>query len=545
MGKKFLTLDIGAATVALAEYEAGSKGALTLVNYGTATLSAPLDSGDAGTILVPAIMDIVREKGMRPGPVALSLSGNMVFPRFAAIPSAGGPEKFEQMIRYEIEQNVPFPMDEMVCDRQVLGDTENGDKAVMIVAAKVDQVEAITDAVASAGFRPELVDVAPLAFTNAVNAATGGDEGCKILLDIGAKTTSLIIVEGDKLYNRSIPIAGNNINRDIAQAVGCTPAEAEQLKCEKGYVSLGGVAEDEDPVADSVSKVCRAIMSRLVAEISRSVNFYRSQQGGGAPQKVFLTGGTALLPQIDRFFADALHVDVEFFNPFSIVAAGPAVDQDSLATAGAFLTPTVGLALHMSGAARLAINLMPPSLIAARAEKARIPVAATAGVMFVGALVLALLAVGRQSEVVQTAYDAVDGRLRVLKGYETKLKAAEKSVEETKASADALKDLMGARFMMCVRLDAVRKALAPGRMWVEKWEPGRLTIRGWKDVLDAYEAIDAANNEGRRKTASEIVAQKLKGLSSIIDPDSVRIADMTTIGKNASVEQFTVELKFK
>ena len=57
----------------------------------------------------------------------------MVFPRFAAIPAAGGPEKFEQMIRYEIEQNVPFPMDEMVCDRQVLGDTDSGDKSVMIV----------------------------------------------------------------------------------------------------------------------------------------------------------------------------------------------------------------------------------------------------------------------------------------------------------------------------------------------------------------------------------------------------------------------------
>ena len=72
MGKKFLTLDIGAANVALAEYEAGSKGALTLLNYGIAPLSAPLDSGDAATILVPAIMDIVREKGIRPGPVAVS-----------------------------------------------------------------------------------------------------------------------------------------------------------------------------------------------------------------------------------------------------------------------------------------------------------------------------------------------------------------------------------------------------------------------------------------------------------------------------------------
>ena len=545
MGKKFLTLDIGAANVALAEYEAGAKGALTLLNYGIAPLSAPLDSGDEATILVPAIMDIVREKGIRPGPVAVSLSSHMVFPRLAAITPAGGPEKFEQMIRYEIEQNVPFPIDEMVCDRQVLGDTENGDKSVMIVAAKVEQVEAITNAVASAGFRPEMVDVAPLAFTNAVDAATGGDGSCKILLDIGAKTTSLIIAEGEKLYNRSIPIGGNNITRDIAQALGCSPAEAEQLKREKGYVSLGGVAEDEDAVADRVAKVCRAVMSRLLAEISRSVNFYHSQQGGGAPVKLYITGGTALLPQIDTFFADSLHIEVEFFNPFSFISVGSAVDQTTLGSDGAMLTPTAGLALHMAGVAKFSINLLPPALIAARAEKAKIPVVCAAGGLFVAALVLVLLAVGKQSEVVQTTYDAVESKLIVLKGYESKMKAAEKEVDEAKASADALATLMGARFKTCARLAIVRKTLTPGHMWVERWEPGRITIRGWKDILDDFEKIDAASNGGKQRTASEIVAARLKSEPLIVDPDSVRISDMTTIGRNGSIQQFTVELKFK
>jgi type IV pilus assembly protein PilM len=489
-------------------------------------------------------MDIVREKGIRPGRVAISLSSHMVFPRLAAIPPAGGAEKFEQMIRYEIEQNVPFPIDEMVCDRQVLGDTENGDKSVMIVAAKVEQVEAITNAVSSAGFHPEMVDVAPLAFTNAVNVATGGDDSCKILLDIGAKTTSLIIVEGDKLYNRSIPIGGNNITRDIAQALGCTPAEADQLKREKGYVSLGGVAEDEDPVADRVAKVCRAVMSRLLAEISRSVNFYRSQQGGAAPVKLYLSGGTALLPQIDRFFSDSLHIDVEFFNPFDVVSVGSAVDQAALGADGAMLTPTVGVALHMAGVAKFSINLLPPALIAARAEKAKVPVVCAASALFIAALVLVLLAVGHQSAAVQEAYDRVDAKLSVLKGYKTKLEAAEKEVEAAKASADDIGRLMGARFNMYARLDVVRKALAPGHMWIEKWEPGRITIRGWRDVLDDQENLDAATNGGTKRTISEIVASKLKGVF-IIDPDSVKIADMSTIGKNAAIEQFTVELKFK
>ncbi|MBP5791639.1 MAG: pilus assembly protein PilM [Kiritimatiellae bacterium] len=118
MAKKFLTLNIGAGGIALAEYESsGSR--LVLSNYGLARLAAPLDAENADTVLSPALLEIVREKGIRPGKVAISLSGQMVFPRIAAIPMVGGAEKFEQSIRLEIEQNIPFPIDEMVCDRQL------------------------------------------------------------------------------------------------------------------------------------------------------------------------------------------------------------------------------------------------------------------------------------------------------------------------------------------------------------------------------------------------------------------------------------------
>ena len=197
MAKRYLTLDIGASAVKLAEFE-GGKGGLTLVNYGIAALAAPLDAGNAGALLSPALLEIVREKGIKPGPVAISISGQMVFPRFASIAAAGGAEKFDQMIRFEIEQNIPFPIDEMICDRQVLGDNENGEKNVMIVAAKTDQVEDIAAAIRGAGFTPELVDVSPIAITNVLRYSGAADAGCCVVLDIGSKTTSLVIADGDK-----------------------------------------------------------------------------------------------------------------------------------------------------------------------------------------------------------------------------------------------------------------------------------------------------------------------------------------------------------
>ena len=532
MAKKFLTLNIGAANVELAEYEAGGRGALTLVNYGIAPLAAPLDGGNAETILAPAILEIVRERGIKPGPVAMSISGQMAFQRFAAIPLAGGEEKFEQLVRYEIEQNIPFPIDEMVCDRQVVGDTENGDKSVLIVAAKVDQVEELTSAVASAGFSPVLVDVAPLALTNAVRFAQPDDGSCSVILDIGAKTTSLVIVEGDKIYNRSIPVAGNAITKEIASALGCTAEEAEQLKRERGYVSMGGVTEDDDEVADRIAKVCRAALARLNAEISRSINFYRSQQGGSAPSRLYLTGGSALLPQVDTFFAEALGIEIAFFNPFEAIAVGPRVDAAALESDGALVAATAGLAVHLSGAARFAVNLLPPSIVEERAEKAKIPVVAAAGVALVAALALVMLAFNRQADVLTAQRDAVATRVDALDALDKKVKAATEKLEAAEGEAETLRRLLLGRCAAVQRLNAVRSSLTPG-MWIEKWGEDRIFVRYWKDRVKGASG----------KTPGELVVDKLKS-RPIIAKDSVKIADMSAIGKDGPVVQVTIELKF-
>ena len=534
MAKKFLTLNIGAATVELAEYEAGSDGALTLVNYGTAALGAALDAENAGTVLSPALLEIVREKGIRPGRVAIAIPGQMAFQRFAAIPMAEGADKFEQMVRYEVEQNVPFPIDEMVCDRQVLGDTENGDKNVLIVAAKLEQVEAITTAVASAGFRPEIVDVAPLALTNALRLNRPEEtEACTVILDIGAKTTSLVIAEGEKIYNRSVPVAGNAITKEIAGALGCTTEEAEQTKLEVGYVSMGGVTEDDDETADRISKVCRAVLTRLNAEISRSINFYRSQQGGGAPTKLYLTGGTALLPQMDVFFSESLGIEVEFFNPFETIAVGAKVDAAALEADGAILAATAGVAVHLAGAARFAINLLPPSLVEARAEKAKIPFIVAAGVALVAALVLVMLAVNRQTAVVTAQRDAVSAQVSQLESFDTRVKKANTEFGTALEEAKAISERLMKRSVAVRRLNAVRDALLQG-MWIEKWEADRISVRYWKDRFKASGG----------KTIGEQVVERLKGKTDVIDRESVKISDMSVVGKDGLVVQVTIQMKF-
>ncbi len=574
MGKKILTLNIGASAVALAEYEVGGRQA-KLLKYGTASLAAPLDSGNAETILTPALLEIVREKGIRPGRVAVSVSGQMAFPRIAAIPMAGGGgDRFEQQVRYEVEQNIPFPIDEMICDRQILGDTEAGDKSVLIVAAKIEQVESITDALVAAGFTPEIVGVAPFAITNVLMAETPGDESCKVLLDIGAKTTSLVIVEGEKLYNRSIPVAGNAITKEIAQALGCSLDQAEEIKRESAYVSMGGVTEDEDETLDRISKVCRAVLTRLHAEISRSINFYRSQQNGSAPTRLYLTGGTSLLPQLAEFFQDSLGIEVDYLNPFAAIAVGSGIDAEALEADGAVLSATAGLALQAGGKAALNLNLMPPSILEAKAEVARIPFVAIGAAAIVAAFALWFVAESGKTSDLEDQVPKITQKANRAVALKNAVTAAQQSEQAAKAEADKLAALLTRRGRALGHLNLVRQAIGEN-LWIAKWEDGvktvtpkpasddpyadtpaevkvpvsTVTIRGWRADVDKFVQDYNASGEEHYDTAQEVVKARLtaakKGDALLCQSvDSGKRLTYGVTGSMKPLEEFTVTIQF-
>jgi len=548
---KILTLNIGASKAMLAEYAVGGK-KLTLTAYGSGELPA-IDVNDPGSIAasLPSVLhQIMREKGIRPAPLVVSLSGQMVFPRFAKFPPLNDAAKLEQLVRYEIEQNVPFPVDEIVSDHQFVGTTPEGDKAAMIVAAKLEGVRAVTDAVRSAGLKPAKVDVSPIAVVNALKFVSPQLAGCSVVLDIGAKTTNLIILEDEKIYNRSIPVAGNTITKEIAQAFGCSFEEAEQLKLERGYVALGGVTEDEDEVSDRVSKIIRTVFTRLHAEISRSINFYRSQQGGSAPARLFLTGGSARLPQIAEFFQESLQVEVDFLNPLARISFGSKVNKSQLENDVFVLAESVGLALRGGDGAWLAVDLMPPELIEEAQAIRRIPFLAAAGVAVLAAIGMAVVVQSRAKDVAERQRASVEELNTSLGNLKTKLQASIKAEAGESARGDEVRRLMWSRGAALQRVKAVRASLLPG-MWIKAWERPKkvddgeqakgahadtavVTIRGWRDAMDAA-------RRGEKGSIDNIVVERLKGQSAIV-PDSVQVTAKNEL--KGCLTEFSIKMTF-
>ena len=560
---RFLTLNIGASKATLAEYSLSGKRKLTLTAYGSGDLSgiAANDPAALSAALPPVLHEILRTHGIKPGPLVVSLSGQMVFPRFAKFPAVGDAAKLDQLVGYEIEQNVPFPIDEIVSDCQFLGTTPEGDKAALIVAAKLEGVRAVTEAAQSAGLKPLIVDVSPMAVCNALRFTNPQLDGCTVVLDIGAKTTNLIILENEKIYNRSIPVAGNTITKEIAQTFGCSFEEAEQLKIERGYVALGGVMEDEDEITDRVSKIIRTVLTRLHAEISRSINFYRSQQGGAAPSRLFLTGGTVRLPQLDQFFMESLQVDVEYLNPFTAVRVGGKVNSAALESDAFTLVESVGLALRQTDVPGLIrINLMPPELVAQARNVRRIPflVVGAAGVL--AALGLGIVLQNRECEAAKAQLEYVESQNSALSGKEKQLKAAQGLEKAELASCDDLQRLMRGRTAVLDRVRAVRKSLLPG-MWISKWEHVapqggddegealegvKVVVCGWKDSMrDELKKWKDIHQEDTSGDVATVIKKNLESVEGLVAPaeegDDAVTVDLQT---GPTLDEITLTFKF-
>ena len=360
---RILSLNLGSQTLGMGEFRAETNGGLILENYRLREM--PADPGSEGlryAQLAPAITEILHEFGVKNGPVNYAVAGQSVFARFVKLPAVEE-EKIERIIAFEAQQNVPFPINEVVWDYQLVGGAADEQFQVVLVAIKTDLLDEINNAVEAAGLRTDIVDVAPMALYNAFRYSYSDLAGCSLLVDIGARTTNLLFVEPGRIFSRSVPIGGSSITAAIAREFDEPFAAAEFRKKRDGFISLGGAyAEPSEPDIARVSKIMRSSMTRLHAELMRSISHYRSQQQGNAPQRVFLCGGSASTPYMREFFQEKLQLAVDFFNPLRNVAVAGAAPGAEISHSAHLLGELVGLALRTVTACPMELNLRPASV---------------------------------------------------------------------------------------------------------------------------------------------------------------------------------------
>src|SRR5213596_2917361 len=304
---RLISLNLGSQTIGLAEFRV-INGRLVLLSY--RFRQTPLDpaSGqrlDAHVALqetAVALREMMHEMHIHRGPINYAVPAQSVFARFVKLPALDA-EKIDKIISFEAQQNVPFPIDQVVWDYQLVGGGMGEQIEVVIVAIKRDLLDEINHAVEETGLQTRIVGVASTGLYNAFRYTYPNLADCSLLLDIGARTTNILFIEPGRFFLRSIPLGGSAITAAIAREFNESFAAAETRKKRDGFVGLGGAyAEPADPDIARVSKIARSTMTRLHAEVMRSVTHYRAQRQGNQPARIFLCGGGAGMPYVCEFF---------------------------------------------------------------------------------------------------------------------------------------------------------------------------------------------------------------------------------------------------
>lgn len=377
-----VALNLGSQRISMAVFETSKTGGLVLKGYATDTIIAdPAFEASREAQIRVSLEDLIEKLKIPKARVRYAISGQAVFTRFVKLPPLQD-DNIEQLVTFEAQQHFPFPINEVVWDYEMIEGGE--DKEVVIVAIKEDALDEINDTVTESGLTTLEVDVAPMALYNAYRVAYGTPEEPTLIIDIGAKTSNLLFVEGKRFFTRSVAIGGASISSAIAKEYNITFPEAEHQKVTHGLVALGGGhTEQMDESLAALAMVIRNALTRLPAEIARTTNYYRSQHAGNAPKKILLAGGGANLPYTLEFFQEKLGLPVEFFNPLSNIAIAKGVDTEVLQREAHTMGELVGLGLRGVGKSTINIDLVPSAVEVIRAEQKRRPFLIAAAVILV------------------------------------------------------------------------------------------------------------------------------------------------------------------
>jgi len=343
--RQLLGLDITTSSIKLIEL------ALTGGQYRVESYAAeptPPNSMNEKTLVDPeavgeAIRRAVKRSGAKSSEVAIAISGDAAITKVIQMPRGLRDSELEAQVEMQADQYIPFPMDEVSYDFEVLGQSEKDGESidVLLVASRTENVSQRRSAVVAAGLTARIVDVEAFALENACRLMThqmpdGGIDHSIAVVDFGASSTTFSVLRNLKVvYTRDFAFGGQQLTEEIMRTYGLSMEEAGRAKKEGGLPG-NYQAEVLDPFIDDMTQ-----------QVSRSMQFYlASGTGREQPDKILICGGCANIPGVADVVQSRVGISAERGDPLgqmklSSRARAQAVQRDATA-----LLTACGLALR-------------------------------------------------------------------------------------------------------------------------------------------------------------------------------------------------------
>jgi type IV pilus assembly protein PilM len=338
-------LDLSSSAVKMVELVDGGKSGYRVEHYAIEPL--PRDCVVDGNISnLEAVTDSVKRcharMGTRTKHVAMAVPSGAVISKKIIVPATLREEELEAQVESEANQYIPFALEEVNLDFQVLGPSPNtpDDQEVLIAATRKEKVEDRVAVADSAGLKALVMDVESFAQQTAlslvVQALPGGGKDQNVaVVEVGANVMNVAVLRNEQsIYTREQAFGGNQLTQDIVSRYGMVPEEAESAK------RSGDLPDDFE------TEVMRPFMENLSMEVQRALQFFFTSTQYHAVDHILLAGGSAVIPGLDEVVQTRTQVPTSVANPFALMQASPKIQLKRLMSDAPSLIVACGLAMR-------------------------------------------------------------------------------------------------------------------------------------------------------------------------------------------------------
>ena len=338
-------LDISTSGIKIVELAEGGKDGLRLERCASEPLprGAVVD-GNIDNIeqVVDAVKNVLRKSGTRAKHVALGMPSASVITKKIILPGDLSEDEMELQVENEANQYIPFALDEVSLDFDVIGPAQNsmGDVEVLLAASRKEKVEDRVAVAEAAGLKPTVMDIESYAARAVIDRIMrrlpqNGQGRIVALFQIGSHITHIsVLLDGQPLYEREQPFGGNQLTQEIVRAYGMTAEDAEQRK------RHGGLPEAYE------RELLEPFLESAAVEVSRAIQFFFTSTPYTRIDQICLAGGCAIIPGLVDIVASRTKVPTAVISPFDGMGLGAGLREQTIKSEAPAYLVACGLAMR-------------------------------------------------------------------------------------------------------------------------------------------------------------------------------------------------------
>ena len=470
---------------------------------------------DRSEVFINALGHFLAKNDVSGCTVAVAVPGQSSFMRFVKLPPVE-PKRIPSIVRFEAEQQIPFPIDEVVWRWQTFHDPDSPDVEVGIFAMKRMEIAEMLSTMAFSSLKVDLVQMAPLALYNFM--CTDGQlatDGATLLADVGADKTDLVVADGPRIWTRTIQIGGNNFTEALVRAFKLSFGKAESLKRTAATSKY----------ARQVFQAMRPVFADLVQEIQRSIGYYTSLHRESRFKRVLGLGNGFRLPGLQKFLEQNLNIPVVKIDSYNTTVMSPELSAPTFTEDILSFGVAYGLAIQGLNEAKVATNLLPDEVVRKRLWDSKRPwFAASAAALLIAMFCWVYRGFADRLPYPDDESGTLSGQTKVILNELEALKKRDKDIGKGEGELEQMRNVLASYghrkywpSVMSMFSEAVEK-VAPDNAKYRKCAVDRATVTLLTEQLARGmvqgKALTPAQRQEKQKTLAE-AESRIKDFNSV------------------------------